>query len=155
MRSEFYRHVAASRCLQFARDVDHAGANARTDVESARIHSALLRQWLGCRQKNRAGYVTDVDVVARLQPVTENRQRSVVENAAAENRDDTGLAVRVLAWSVDVAESHGDRFLPMHASVVREIKLDAQLRDRVRRFRILRIGLEIRRRIEIAIEHSA
>jgi hypothetical protein len=42
----------------------------------------------------------------------------------------------------------------VNASVVREVILDAQFRYRVRRLRILRVRLDVGRRVEITVQHS-
>ena len=47
------------------------------------------------------------------------------------------------------------RVEPVHAAVVREVVLDRELRDRVRRLGILLEVLEVRRRREVAVERAA
>src|SRR6186997_3107664 len=42
---EFDWHIAARDLLQLIRDVDHAGANAGSNVECASVESTLVGQW--------------------------------------------------------------------------------------------------------------
>src|SRR5262249_49863691 len=59
------------------------------------------------REQAHARDVAHVDVVARLRAVAVHRDRLVPQHAAAEDRDDPGLAVRVLARPVHVRVAEG------------------------------------------------
>ena len=61
--------------------------------------------------------VADVDVVARLRAVAEHLRPAAGEVLAAEDRDHAGLAVRVLARAVDVAEAQRHRRQAVQALV--------------------------------------
>ena len=63
--------------------------------------------------------------------------------------------MRVLPRSIDISEAHRDGFLVVHPAVIGEVILDAQLGDRVRRFGILGERLDVGRRVEVAVEHTA
>src|SRR6476469_1412181 len=78
-----------------------------------------------------------------------------IEDATTKNRDDARLAMRVLSRAIHIRETHRDGIHAVHARVIREIVFGAQLRDAVRRLRILGIVLDVRRVDEIAIERAA
>src|SRR5271163_986871 len=61
-----------------------AGADVHRDSRRARAS----------RGDHRPHHVADINVVARLRAVAVNRHRFAVENSSAEDRDDTGFAVR-------------------------------------------------------------
>src|ERR687895_2852251 len=82
-------------------DVEHRDLRAATDVHRAR-GLGLGRLEIGVDD------VADVDVVARLPPVAEDGGPLAVEELAAEDGDDAGLAEGVLAGAVDVAVAERD-----------------------------------------------
>src|ERR1043166_2611211 len=67
--------------------------------------------------------VVDVDVVARLLAVAEDRDGLLVEDAAAEDGDDAGFPVRVLSRAVHVAVAQRRRRDAVHAVVPVEVLL--------------------------------
>src|SRR3954469_23925174 len=118
MRGELDRYAAARRLLEDARDVDHARSLAGADVEPTGVETASRRQWFRGGKPDCTRDVTDIDVVAGLQAIAEDRQWLVVEDAPAENGDDASFAVRVLTRPIDVSEAHRDSILAVHAAVV-------------------------------------
>ena len=98
---------------------------ARPDVERARIHLRRCRE-LACRaKKHGARDVADVDVVACLKAIAENRERLSLQNASTENRDHSRFTVRILPWTVHISESQR-RHAPFR-------ELDHSTRDSTRR----------------------
>src|SRR3954470_6830200 len=87
VRSDLDRHVAARRFLQDARNLDHARSLAGADVETTGVETASRRQWFRGGKPDCTRDVTDIDVVAGLQAIAEDRQWLVVEDAPAENGD--------------------------------------------------------------------
>src|SRR5881628_2492785 len=72
------------------------GLESGTDVRDAgRIGAAE-------RAGDRVGHVLDEDVVARLLAVAVDETRLAGQQPMTEDGDDAGLAVRILAWAVDV-----------------------------------------------------
>ena len=77
----------------------------------------------GYRREVRGDDVRDVDVVARLAAVAEDRRLAAVGEAAAEDRDHAGLPERVLARPVDVAVAERHRRQREQALVQTEVAL--------------------------------
>src|SRR4051812_10741586 len=140
--------------LQGVRNVDDRSPDTGADVESARVQPLNRRKRSRGGGKSGRGDISDVHVVPCLLSVAEDRESPAVENPAAEDRHHTGLTVRVLTRTVHVAVAQRHRVEAMYTAVVGEIQLHAQLRDRVRRLRILRKGLAVGRLDEVAVQHS-
>src|SRR5439155_21473480 len=83
-------------------EVEHRGLLSGADVERS---GDLVRG----RDQGRLDDLVHIYIVARLPPVAEDGRLSPVAELAAEDRDHPGLAQRVLAGAVDVAEpkAHG------------------------------------------------
>src|SRR5262245_12101573 len=82
-------------------DLEHGSLLAETDVDrpgGVAFAGAEVR----------VHHVVDIDVVARLLAVAEDHGLPAVDDSAAEDRDDAGLAERVLARAVDVAVAERD-----------------------------------------------
>src|SRR5205085_2525119 len=80
----------------------HAGAH----VERPNVQSLGMRQWPRCRQKRRFRYVSHIHIIARLATVAVHGEWPTVQDAAAKDRDDARLAMRILPWPVDVRVAH-------------------------------------------------
>ena len=94
------RHVRLGDARAQLVQLDDRGLAAGPDVEDAAI--------LAERRGRRARDVADVDVVAGLRPVAEDRRLLAARERAEEDRDDARLAVRILARAVDVPVAQGD-----------------------------------------------
>ena len=106
------------------------------------------------RRERRPGDVADVDVVARLQPVAEDARLLVARERAEEDRDDAGLAVRILARPVDVAVAQRDVGRPVQAVVRAQVLLAGELRRAVGRDGLARRVLR-RRPVALAVDRAA
>src|SRR5918994_4922452 len=82
---------------------------------------ARARRVLGCEQPRH--HVVDVDVVARLGALAEDRGTAPVAREVAEDRHHAGLQSRVLARAVDVAESGDDAVDTPRAPVELDVPL--------------------------------
>ena len=114
-------------------ELDNRGLAPGPDVEDP----AFLPE----RGQRRPGDVADVDVVAGLEAVAEDARLLVAGEGAEEDRDDAGLAVRILARPVDVPVPERDVDRPVEAVVRAQVLLGGELRGAVRRDR------EARRRL--------
>ena len=124
--SNFGSSSRSGEGLQHVEQLEDARLAARADVERAR-----LAGFAG--QQERTRDVADVDVVARLQPVAVHRRRLPSLKVIAEDRDDTRLAVRRLAWAVDVSEPEDDVRDPVEPAPRSDVRLAGELRGPVRR----------------------
>src|SRR6185437_1804271 len=140
---------------QRRRQIDDRRGDAGTDIEGARVDVAARRQGDGSRAEHGLRHVSDVDVVARLPAVAEYSEGAVAEDAAAEDRDHAGFAMRILPRTVDVREADARRLEAVDAAVIPHVFLDRELGDAVRRVGILRRGLGRGRRGEVAIDRAA
>ena len=104
--------------------LDHGDLATRADVE----HAALLAE----RGHGRTCHVSDVDVVPRLRAFSEDPRLLAVGEGAEEDRDDSGLAVRVLPRAVDVSVAQADVRRPVEPVVHPEVLLCGELRGSVR-----------------------
>src|SRR5215469_5543918 len=106
--------------------LEHAHLAARADVPDARLPPVRGRQ-------ERRDRVADVDIVARLGTVAEDRRAGTPQHLGAENWYNAGLASRILSWPVDVGEpQHRVRAL-MEPVVQADVLLSAVLADAVGR----------------------
>ena len=103
----------------------------------------------------RADDVVHVDVVARLEAVAEHDRLAAVDHTAAEDRDHAGLAERVLARAVDVAEAERHRGQAVQAVEQRAVALGAELGQAVRGLRRDRVVLGGRDRLRLAVDRPA
>ena len=110
------------------------------DVEGAGSRPGIGVEQVARREKGLDG-VGDVDVVAGLQAVAEDRRRLAVEQLAAEDRDDSRLPVRILPGPVDVAEAQGDPRHAVQPAIEADVALGAELARPVRRVWDRGIGL--------------
>ncbi len=92
-------------------------------------------------EEQRVDDVADVDVVARLQAVAEDRRCGAVAEQAHEDGDHARLAVGHLPRPVHVAEAERDVRAPVQPVPGGEVLLAADLRGPVRRERTQRRGL--------------
>ena len=127
-------------------ELEHRRRPAGRDVEDA----AAERR----RRQRRAGHVPDVDVVALLRAVAEDRRPPPVRDRAQEDRDDARLAVRVLPRPVDVAVAQRDVPRPVEPVPRGEVLLAGQLGRAVRRQRPP-LPLLGRRRRALAVDRAA
>src|SRR5204862_1667417 len=118
----------------------------RADVEDAAV--------VPRRGERRRDDVADEDVVARLPPVAVDTRRLSVAQRVHEDRDDAGLAVRVLPRPVDVPVAQRDVRAAVEAVVCGDVLLRAELRDAVRRHRLARVVLR-GRAVALAVDRAA
>src|SRR5207248_7610086 len=102
------------------------------------------------RRERRRDDVPDVDVVPRLRAVAEDPRRLSVAQRVHEDRDDAGLAVRVLPRAEDVAVAQRHVRAPVEAVVGGDVLLGRELRDAVGRERPARAILR-RRALTLAV----
>src|SRR6185437_15358086 len=95
-------------------ELDDGRLHTGADVERARIEGAGGWQGSRCGKEVGVGDVGYVDVIAGLHAVAEDGQLASCQHSLAEDRDDAGLAVGVLARAVDVAVAEGDRVETVH-----------------------------------------
>ena len=100
-------------------------------------------------------HVHHVHVVTRLAAVPVDGEGRAIEDAVAEDRDDAGLAVRILARAIDVREAQRDGVEAVHARVVAEVVLDGELRDAIRGLRRAAGALRRRDLGAVAVERAA
>src|SRR5881628_2024341 len=103
------------------------GLEARADVRDAG------RRMTAERAGDRVGHVLDEDVVARLVAVAVDETRLAGEQPMTEDRDDAGLAVRILTWAVDVGQAKRERRAPRQSRPALEVAFGGDLRDSVGR----------------------
>jgi hypothetical protein len=92
------RPLDAGGPRQHAIDLVHRRLPAGADVDRAGGRHA------GQRPHHRVGHVAHVDVVARLLAVSVDHARPPTQQSSREDRDDSGLAFRVLPWPVHVGQ---------------------------------------------------
>src|SRR5215217_6790104 len=97
--------------------------------------------------------IADVDEVARLAAVAEDRRRLAARHPLEEDRDDPALEPRVLARPVLVREPEHDVARAVHAVPAAEVLLAAELRDPVWRHGLERRVLE-RRPVALAVDRA-
>src|SRR5690348_960506 len=148
-------NVTARDATQHARQLRHTRLDAGADVEGPRIQSLGPRQRMRRGEEAALGDVANEHIVARLRTVSEDGERPPIENAAAEDGDDSRLAMRILPRTVDIREAHRGSVHAVDTGVIREIILGAQLRDAVWRLGVLREVLDVRRIDEIAVQRAA
>ena len=99
-------------------------------------------------------HVAHEDVVARLPAVAEDLRRAVAGEVAHEDRDDAGLAVRVLPRPVDVPVAERHVTAAVEAVVRRQVLLAGELGGAVRRERPPLRAL-LRRTVALAVDRAA
>ncbi len=101
--------------------------------------------------------VAHVDVVARLEAVAEDLGALAVEQAAAEDGHHAGLAVRVLARAVDVAQAQHRGLVAVEAPVQVAVALAGHLAHAVVRERagLGRLGARHRQALVLAVAGAA
>ena len=127
--------------------LEHRRLGPAADVEDP---AALVRR----RREQRLDDVADVDEVACLQPVAEDRPSARRGEPVEEDRDDAALEARRLARPEDVPEPGDDVARAVDAVEADEVLLGAELRDPVRRERPERAVLE-RGPVALAVDRAA
>src|SRR5205814_7911211 len=115
--------VCPRTLLKQARELDHRRADSSPDVEAARIDSSRRWRIEGRAQIHRVRDVANIDVVASLLTVSENRQRLSLQEPTAKDRNHSGLTMRVLPGAIHISEAHRHVLESMQATVVREVIL--------------------------------
>jgi hypothetical protein len=113
-RGEARFDVAADGCTDRIEEVEHAGLDPGPDVEYA------LAVVVDCGEE-RIDDVAYEDVIAGLSAVAVDGRLVVVRSLVAEDCHHARLAVRVLAWPVDVAEPQCDVGATVESVEQREI----------------------------------
>src|SRR6266540_204646 len=91
----------------FQRRKERKDARSRTgaDVEGTRVHLPRWGQLDTARSLNCATNISDIHVVARLESVAKYCHRRPRQKSTTENRHDSGFSVRILAGSINIAET--------------------------------------------------
>jgi hypothetical protein len=144
LRLEAVRRVL----VQDLDDVQHRPLLAEADVDRARGTGSR-------RAQVRVDDVVDVDVVACLLAVSEDRGPAAVQHLAAEDRDHAGLAERVLPRAVDVAVAERDGRESVETGEDLAVLLGAELGETVRRLRRDPVVLGRRHRLQLAVDGAA
>ena len=99
--------------------------------------------------------VVDVDVVARLPAAAVHRRGEALNGEAAEDRDNAGLAERILPRSIDVAGSRRYASEPVEACKQPQILFRAELGQAVRRLRHRLHVLRCRQQVGLPVDRAA
>ena len=99
--------------------------------------------------------VADVNVVARRLAEAVHDDLLAAGQAVREDRDDAGLAVRLLSRPVDVAEAQHDVREPVQPPPGRDVRLAGELRRTVGRERLGWEGLRRRQRSVVPVDRAA
>ncbi len=115
---------------------------AAADVEGAG-HAAGRR-----RLEVRLHHVVDVDEIAGLLAVAEDRDGATLEDLRDEHRDDAAIGVVPLVRPVDIEVAEADQFDAMEAGIGEAHLLGGELGDAMGRARCCRLVLVHRQRLE-------
>src|SRR5208282_3740240 len=126
----------------------HVGLDAGADVERDSRRARFRRRDHGPH------HVADVNVVARLRAVAENRHGLAVEDSPGEDRDHPGFAVRILARAVNVAESQRQVVDSVLDLVKKQIGFRRLLGDAVGTYRAARMILVARELVLLAVNRT-
>ena len=124
------------------------GSQGRSDIHAGRLHDILIEPQDGslntgtdieitgaadpCRSNQGIGHIFNEHEVASLVSVTENCRPPPRDQVADEDRDDTGLTVRILPRPVHIREPERYKVKVVGVLVVPKVLLDDVLGHAVR-----------------------